>query len=143
MSYSFHPSHIVHMAKAILFVLVFGSLIFLIRGIFGDFFLPIEGGIITIGIIFAAIKYAQGQSYTVTIEDRDITYAYGIVSTKKFILPIDKITEANFSQNLVQKIFGLGTLDVDTPGGTNMVLQLPDVKMADIQKIVDLVDEKA
>ncbi len=142
MTYTYHPSHIVNVVKAVLFILVFGFLGFLIRGFLGDFFLPLEGAVVAVGIIYAAVTYAHSQSYTVTLDEEDIIYNHGIMTMKKFVLPFEKVTESSYSQTLIQRLFGLGNLNVDTPGGTEMVLRLTDVAMTDIEMTLNAIKKK-
>ncbi|MBI5228279.1 PH domain-containing protein [Candidatus Micrarchaeota archaeon] len=142
MTYSFHPSHIVHMVKAVIFVLFFGFLTFLLKGILGDFFLPIEGAIFGAGVIYGAIKYAQVQSYTVTLDENELIYTTGIATMKKTVLPFSKVTESNYTQTIIQRIFGLGNLKVDTPGGTEMAVHLKDAAMSDIEMTLNAIKKK-
>ena len=142
MTYSYHPSHIVHIVKAVVFILFVGFLAFIMKGILGEFFLPAEGTVFAVGIIYAAMKYAQGQSHTVTLDENEIIYTTGIATMKKFVLPYGKVTETNYSQTIVQRLFGLGNLSVDTPGGTDMVLRLSDVPINDIDMTLNAIKKK-
>ena len=58
-------------------------------------------------------------------------------------MPYVKITEAGYSQGLIQRIFGVGTLTLDTAGGSAVAIYLSDIKRSDIDEVLSEVREKS
>jgi uncharacterized membrane protein YdbT with pleckstrin-like domain len=141
MAYSFHPFPIISMAKAALLAVILSAALFLVRSFFQQY-------IYAIALVWAlAILYSAAISVlcgfkTITLDDNSITYKSGMLSTKQFILPYSKITEANYSQGLLERILGIGTLSVDTPGGTDTPIRLGGVRYSDIKRTLDRISSK-
>ena len=139
MAYSFHPFPIVSSLKVFLICAIITVLLFFVRNYLGSTFLLLVGLIALIAVLRIVSFFAIAKSYTISLEGNSIIYTYGILSRKEIILPASKVTESGFSQGILQRLFGVGNLNVDTPGGAEMVLRLKDVKFTDIKKTLDLI----
>ncbi|MBI5046568.1 PH domain-containing protein [Candidatus Micrarchaeota archaeon] len=139
MVYSFHPFPIVSSLKTFIICFTLVIVIFVIRDYLGSMFLPLVGLIALIGILRITAFFAVARSYTVSLDENSIIYTSGIISRREFILPCSKVTESGFSQGIIQRMFGVGNLNIDTPGGSDMVIRLKDVHFKDIQKTLDLI----
>jgi len=72
-----------------------------------------------------------------------VTYITGILSRKRVVLPYQRISEASYDQGFVQRIFGVGTLRIDTAGGTTMAISVPDIIYKDLQEILGVINKKS
>ncbi len=140
--YSFHPYPIMNVVTAALFLIVVGSIVFLLQDALGTLFLPLLGVVILYALLRIGYAYAVASTYTVRLDENEILYTFGIWRRNEYLLPYNKITEARFSQSMTEQIFGIGTLSVDTPGFTDLPLRVQGVRMQDIQKTLDTINEK-
>jgi uncharacterized membrane protein YdbT with pleckstrin-like domain len=143
MEYSYHPYPIAAVIKSLFFVGILLALVFLARDLAGDLFLPLVALVLALGLLKISSHYLTSRLYTVTLKDESIAYQYGIIARKQYIIPYSKITEASYSQSIIQRILGTGDISIDTPGGVAMAVHLNDVRYSDIKKTLDLVHEKA
>jgi uncharacterized membrane protein YdbT with pleckstrin-like domain len=79
----------------------------------------------------------MAQTYTIALGESGITYSVGLFSRKEIVIPYSQVTEASYTQGILQRIFGVANLSVDTPGGSNMAIHLTDVRYADVKKTLD------
>lgn len=54
--------------------------------------------------------------YKFHIEGTDLIVNKGVFSKKRIVIPFDRIQSINFKQNLIQQIFGVVGLEIDTAG---------------------------
>ncbi len=141
--YSFHPYPIMNVVTALLFLIIVGALILFFQDALGELFLPLLAVVVLYALIRIAYAYAVAKTYTVKLDENEILYTFGIYRRNEYLLPYNKITEARFSQSMTEQIFGIGTLSVDTPGFTDLPLRVSGVRMADIQKTLDLINIKS
>lgn len=65
-------------------------------------------------IIFSAFYLIKWRKISFIINDRSLTYNYGIFSVKKLIIPLDKITTVDLSQDIPLRICNLYKIKLDT-----------------------------
>ncbi len=141
--YSFHPYPILHIASAIVFLVVVGAIVIFLQDPLGALFLPLLGVVILYALLRIAYAFAVASTYTVRLDENEIYYTFGIWRKNEYLLPYNKITEARFSQSMTEQIFGIGTLSVDTPGFTDLPLRVQGVRMRDIQATLDTINAKS
>lgn len=142
MPYSFHPYPVVSASKALLFMALVGVLAFFLHDYLGALFLPLLALAIIFGLLWAASAYAVAHACQITLDENEIIYRFGILLRHEYVLPYSKITEARFSQGLVDQVFGIGILSVDTPGFTDLPMRVAGVRMGDIRKTLDMINVK-
>ncbi|MBD3209983.1 PH domain-containing protein [Candidatus Micrarchaeota archaeon] len=142
MEYRYHPYPVVGAVKMFLLGLIFSAFILGASPILKALTLPVTALIwiiilLKIITIFIAARYKQ-----VTLKDGSVTYRVGILSHHSTVLPYHKITEASYRQGLVQRGFGVGTLRLDTAGGSRMAIHIADIRKGDLKKTLDVINRK-
>ena len=138
MAYSYHPFPIIAMAKAALAAAALSVIMYLVRGFLSQFAYAIALAWL-LAILYCAAKSVLSGFSTITLDDGSLTYKTGILSTTQSVLPYSRITEANYSQTLSERLFGIGTLKLDTQGGTGTQIRLRGVRLSDIKSTLDRV----
>jgi uncharacterized membrane protein YdbT with pleckstrin-like domain len=138
--YSYHPYPIMSVTTAIGLAVVIGVLAFFFQDILGDLYLPLLSLAILYALVRIAYAYAIARTYSVTLDDNEIVFRFGIWKRNEYVLPYNKITEARFSQTIPEQAFNIGTLSVDTPGYTDLPMRLNGVRMPDILKTLDTIN---
>ncbi|MCI0561812.1 MAG: PH domain-containing protein [Nitrososphaera sp.] len=112
-------------------------LVFLLKDFLNDVFLPVLILIIAIGFLRISNLLVMAQTYTITLGENGITYVIGLFSRKETMIPYSQVTEASYTQGILQRIFGVANLSIDTPGGSNLAIHLTDARYADVKKTLD------
>ncbi|HSB47191.1 MAG TPA: PH domain-containing protein [Candidatus Bilamarchaeum sp.] len=140
MAHSYHPFPIVSVISAVFFTAFLLVLVFFLRDFLGDFFILVEALFALIGFLRVLNLVVMAQTYTVTLGQNSITYSRGLFARKEINIRYSQVTEASYSQGVLQRIFGIATINVDTPGGSHMALHLADVRFDDVKMTLDLIN---
>lgn len=140
---TYHPCPIISVAKFVVIALLVTILLFLIKKSVEQFFFTFLLGMWAAALFFSLVSYVYSRVRSVVLEDKAIVYSSGLIAVKKTILHYPKITEVNYSQGLMQRIFGIGTLNLDTAGGNNIAITVSDLNISDLKKIVHDINEKS
>jgi len=142
MAHSFHPHPVIGVVKIALYVALLAVLLFFLREMLGGLFVQILLIVFGFGIISTVFAFLMAKFQTVTLEENSITYTSGIFSMRRTVVPYSKITEASYIQGLIQRLFGVGTLSIDSAGGATIAIRMENVRYADLKKIIDEVNAK-
>lgn len=143
MSDSFHPFPIV----SALNVLISGIILSIVMFVLMLFLGPLI--IIAVIIIWAAIimrimtLFIMAHYRTLILEKSSVTYQVGIISQHTTSLPYNRISESGYNQSFAERIFGVGTLRIDTAGGTFMAIYIRDMRRPDLEKILKKINQKS
>lgn len=136
MAHSFHPHPIVAVTKVIVMTFLLSALIVIMHEYLERIFYTLLVSLWLVGLVFVMVAYLSSRFKTLTLEENSMLYRSGIIATQRIMLPYAKITETSYLQSLPQRIFGVGTLNVDTAGGGNMAIHMPDVRHDDLKRIL-------
>ncbi len=142
MAHSFHPYPIVAAVKIFLMDVLLSALFFFLRDYIESIFITLLLALWLIGFAFMLVAFLRSRFYTVTLEGNTLTYNSGILSLRNVVLPYERITEASFTQDVVQRIFGVGTLNVDTAGGSDIAIHVHDIRHKDLKAILAAINLK-
>lgn len=76
-----------------------------------------EGGIyVTLGLVVISIIVSISKWTTIKfyIKDNELIYKSGIINSKKLEIPFDKINTIDINKNIIDRIFNVCTLKIDT-----------------------------
>jgi len=73
-------------------------------------------GVIVIAILLAIYSIINFFKYKFYISGNDLIVEKGVFSKKRIVIPFDRIQSINFKQNLIQQIFSVVGLEIDTAG---------------------------
>jgi uncharacterized membrane protein YdbT with pleckstrin-like domain len=136
MAHSFHPHPVVAVTKVIIMTLLLSALVFVMRDMLERILYPLIISVWLVGLVFVLVAFLASRFQTLTLDENSMLFQSGILATRRIMLPYAKITETSYVQGLVQRAFGVGTLNIDTAGGMNMAIHMPDVKHDDLKKIL-------
>lgn len=142
MQYSFNPNPIVGALRIFVLAILLSLIAFTFKDSIDRIFLPLVGITWLIAIIYIASLYARAKFELITMEEKAVRHTKGILMQKSVVLPYVKITEATYTQTLMQRILGVGDLHLDSAGGANVAIHSHDVKKSDIDLIMGDVRDK-
>lgn len=137
MAYSFHPFPVVSIISAAVMTSALSALVYLLRDFLGDFFMLVLVLMLAIGFLRILNLLVMSQTLSITLSDSGIIYARGIFARKEVVLPYSQVTEASFTQGILQRLLGIANLDIDTPGGANMAIHFSDARYEDVKRVLD------
>lgn len=132
-----HPNPIVGQAKAIVFVLVFSIILYLAREHFNGHFLLLLAIAWALAIAAIVLLYILNLFISLEVGESDLLYRKGILNTKKVLVPYSRITDTRYAQSLAERIFGVGTLEVDTAGDSSISIIMPGVNSAHADAVMN------
>ncbi len=138
----FHPSPKTMVAKIIMAVLVISISMYYFQSIIGTQTLFYILVLWVASLLLTLLTTALHRFKTVEIGDNSVKLITGIVHIKSIIVPYHNITNVHASQGLLQRIFGLGTLGIDTAGGDVIEAVLEDIPNSSLNEIVRRIEEK-
>lgn len=142
MTYSFRPFPIIEALQAVsgavaLSVILLVSMVFI-----GSLAIPLIILVWAVALFRLISIFTWARYQVITLGEDTVKYQRGIISRDSVELPYARITEKGFSQGLLERMFGVGRLRLDTAGGTYMAIYLPDVRENDMQKAIDMIGKK-
>ncbi len=140
MSNIFHPYPLIAGLKSTIVAVIAILLVMFIRGYMPILPSWIELAIIGVLLLDFIILTLHAYTRTVRLDDAALVYTCGIISQHSTSLPYSKITESSFNQNILERFFAVGTLRVDTPGGTGVAVILTNMRKADVKCILDKIN---
>lgn len=81
-------------------------------------------GMLVVFLIIGVVAYLRYRNFTFFLDEskQEFIVQSGILSKKRLSIGLDKIQQVNINQNVIQKLIGVYSLDVDTAGsGTKEV----------------------
>jgi putative membrane protein len=139
----FNPHPIVAITKTILISLILSALVYFTRNVLGDLYTTLMLIVWAFAIFMVLLSILLSKFHTLSLEENSITYHSGLLSIRQVTLPYSKISEASFHQDLIQRIFGIGTLKIDTAGGADVAILVHDIKRSDLNQILGEVKRKS
>ena len=140
MENSFHPYNIIKITKVVLLAILLSALLFYIKDMIGNMFYYLLAVVIGISIFYIILIHIISRFTTITLGNGSLIYSSGVLSKREFVLTYSKISESGFVQTFTQRLFGVGTLTIDTPGGVENVVNVHDMKASDAKVILSAVD---
>ncbi len=137
MAKNYHPSPIIDIVSSLIGGLVLSVVVFFLRQYISTYFSLALGaiwGIMILKIIWSIISV---RFQTIVLAKRGVEYVQGVISQHRVILPYDQITEAKYTQSIMERIFNIGSLYLDTAGGSKMAIHVHNLSMDVIHEILD------
>ncbi|MDO8553489.1 MAG: PH domain-containing protein [Candidatus Micrarchaeota archaeon] len=89
-----------------------------------------------IAILLMIIAEINKRFVTVDICTEDLTFTKGILKTKATVIKYPSITNLHVNRDILDRILGLGQIQVDTAGSTGIELEVDGLKMEHIKEII-------
>ena len=140
--HKFNPNPVVAAVGYFILALFISIGMYFFKNFLGNYFLLAVAIIWLIAFIKVVLRYASAKFELISLDEKTMKYTRGILFQHNVILPYVKITEATFAQTPLQRIFGVGTLRVDSAGGSVVAIFVHDVNRSDIDLILGEINEK-
>ncbi|QJP35107.1 PH domain-containing protein [Nonlabens sp. Ci31] len=95
--------------------------------------------IAVLSLLSPVVKYIY---FTFHIEDDELIIQKGLLQKERKAIPLERIQSININQNVVQRILGIVSLEVDTAGSKAKELEIPGLERAFASQFKDLLQER-
>ncbi|MFP3950102.1 MAG: PH domain-containing protein [Candidatus Micrarchaeia archaeon] len=85
--------------------------------------------------IFGIISFIKAKIQYIDIDDEGITLHKGLFNKKTVYVPYERITHINMDHDLLDRLFMLGTLKVDTAGTTKTEIVMSSIPNKYLEKM--------
>jgi putative membrane protein len=92
-----------------------------------------------LSLISPILKYLY---FTFYIEGDELIIQKGFLQKERKAIPLDRIQSININQDVVQRVLGIVSLEVDTAGSNAKELEIPGLDKAVAQHFKDLLQER-
>lgn len=131
---AFHPISAQYLKRVLVEFGVFLSMGLL--GIAGLFYYQVESDYIYSGIVIFALFFGfklwnnikMQEEYAYAIRERDVLYKRGYLINRTTVVPFNRIQHATISRGILDKFFGIATLNIFTAGGSGSDIQIPGLE---------------
>lgn len=143
MAHSFNPYPVVAVIKFFIIALVASAIVFFLRGFLGTQLVEILLILLwLIAIFYSLMAFLKAKFQTITLDEQTISLRSGVLSTRNIIIPYIKVTEASYTQTLLQRLMGVGNLIIDTAARGDVAIRMHDVRFKDITSILGDINSK-
>ncbi len=139
---SFHPTPLVAAVKILLYVVVFTALLMVVQNMLAGLFIQLLAGVWLAGVLFVLLASVTARFQTITLDENTIIHSGGVLATKRTVLPYGKITETSYTQGLLERLLGVGTISIDTAGGSEIAIRVHNVRYEDIKNLMHEINRK-
>ena len=137
-----HPKPIVGQAKTLFFAVLISIILFFIREYISSIFLPLLIIVWALATLQTIFLWVAARFISLDIGENDLLFRKGILNVKSNLVPYKKITDAKYTQSIFERIFSVGTLEIDTAGSETVAIHIPSVPSKDLERIISTVREK-
>jgi putative membrane protein len=90
-------------------------------------------------LVSPVLKYLY---FTFHIEEDELIIQKGLLQKERKSIPLERIQSININQNVVQRILGIVSLEVDTAGSKGKELEIPGLEKAFASEFKELLQER-
>lgn len=95
--------------------------------------------IAVMSVLSPVLKYIY---FTFHIDDDELIIQKGFLQKERKAIPLERIQSININQNVVQRILGIVSLEVDTAGSKTKELEIPGLERAFASQFKELLQER-
>jgi uncharacterized membrane protein YdbT with pleckstrin-like domain len=96
-----------------------------------------------IAIIAGIAAWISHKFKSISVCDDALTVRTGVITSKTTLIPYGTITDVNVKQNIFSKLLGLGLLDINTAGTTQVEVTMADLKCSDLTELLGIIKSKS
>jgi len=106
---------------------------------------PLDTALIMLGALAAVsivISFVKAKIQYIDVDSEGVTMHIGLLNKKTTYVPYERVTNVHINRSLLERVFMLGTLQIDT-AGTNMVeISMRNIPSQYLDKIAKSVHRK-
>jgi putative membrane protein len=107
---------------------------FVFEPFLGELLMPLATAVVAVFIAIDIVNFIKYRSSRVENTDHGVAFSKGIINKTTVTYPYSKITGIRLDVSLVDRLFGLKTLMVDTAGEAGIELVVNDLPAGDCER---------
>ncbi len=96
-----------------------------------------------LAVLLCLMAYASTRFTTLEVTEDEIIHVIGVMSVRRKHIPYSKITDVSMRQSFIERIFSLGTLEIDTAGGPGTEIMIPSMPLNTLHRVMDEIKEES
>jgi uncharacterized membrane protein YdbT with pleckstrin-like domain len=134
-----HPNPVVKIAKALLVAVLLTVALYVLRDYTRDVFGWALAIIWGIALLSCLLAFISTMFVTLEISENDLVFKKGILAVKTVLVPYNRVSDTRYNQSIVERLFGVGTLEVETASESGVAIRIPAVRYDDVKGIMQSV----
>ncbi len=134
-----HPNPVVKIAKALLVAVLLTVALYVLRDYTHDAFGWALALIWGIALLSCLLAFISTMFVTLEISENDLVFKKGILAVKTVLVPYNRVSDTRYNQSIVERLFGVGTLEVETASESGVAIRIPAVRYDDVKGIMQSV----
>lgn len=136
------PGAIAMQAKTLLSALAITIIVALFLGYFGEILLYVIALIWVIALALCASAEISKKFKRIILEEGQAIAESGLITKEIIHADYDRITSVNMRQDPIERLFKVGTIEIDTAGTEKIEVKMGGIKEEDMKRIASIVDKK-
>jgi putative membrane protein len=95
-----------------------------------------------LAIFYIIISFVRAKIQYIDIDSEGITMHTGLVNKKTRYVPYERIDNIKVDRNIIERIFFLGSLGVDTAGSNQVEIQMRDIPSHYLDRMISSVQKR-
>jgi len=138
-----HPNPVVLVAQSVLFAILLSAVLYLVRDYVAGFFGQALAFFWGLALIVCALAFVSARFITLEIREKDLLFRRGVLNVRTVLVPYSKVTDTRYTQSLLERVMGVGTLEVETASESGVAIRMPAVRYEDVKGIMGDVSGKS
>lgn len=129
-----HPNRIARQVSVLFYAIVLSAIVYLIGNFAAYVFIP--GLMVVWGLaILYVIYYGISASFVhIDVRGNELVYKRGIINVHNVTIPFNSITESAYNQSMLNRLLGVGTLEIHT--GSNHKIHIPNLPYKEVHDVL-------
>ncbi len=126
----------------IVLAIIVSGVLYYLRDYIQALYMNAVAAVWLLGLAACVFAYIGSRFTTLEIRDKDLLFKRGVFAVKTVLVPYNRITDTRYVQSLVERVLGLGTLEVETASESGVAIRIGGVRDADVRDIMGNVSSK-
>ena len=124
----YNPSPLPTILRVIFGLVILSTIFYLLSPVFGDLAFTLIFFFVALGAVTILGSVIDCRFKVFELDDANIIFTVGMFTIKKALVPFAQITNVIVTRSFLERICGLGSVVIDTPGGST----LPEIEVHSI-----------
>jgi uncharacterized membrane protein YdbT with pleckstrin-like domain len=131
-----HPTPVVRIAKSLLVAVLLSAMLYFMRDYLGNAMGWALAAVWALALLSGLLAFVSTTFTTLEIGDSDLVLKRGILAVKTVLVPYNRVTDTRYNQSIVERLFGVGTLEVETASESGVAIRIAAVRYEDVKGIM-------
>ncbi|MBN2478421.1 PH domain-containing protein [Candidatus Micrarchaeota archaeon] len=137
------PTPKVQFIQILLSAVILTLLVHFLRSFLGTLTGMLYIGIWVLAVLLGAVAFVVHYFKEIEVEEDHMAVRTGVINSSHVWINYSNVTNVTVRKNLLERIMGVGTLEVDTSGTNKVEVIMSDLNSKDLEDVMKLLKEKS